>query len=84
MIVCGILDKWDCIYEKGILLKNYIGDIFGSLGGYLDFGFGSFINGERVKFMVSDGGSEGGDEYVKMMWLKRVWCWRGVCMFGMI
>jgi hypothetical protein len=83
-IVRGILDKWDCTYEKGIPLKNYIGDIFGSLGGHPDFGLGSLTNGERVKPMASDGGSEGGDEHAKMMRLKRARRRRGARTFGTI
>ncbi|KAI0477092.1 purine nucleoside permease-domain-containing protein [Xylariaceae sp. FL0804] len=48
-IVKGILDKWDCSFKKGIKAENYIGDIFGSLGGEPDFGPGSITDGEAVK-----------------------------------
>ena len=48
-IVKGILDGWDCTFKKGVKPANYIGDIFGSLGGQPDFGLGSLTNGERVK-----------------------------------
>ncbi len=36
-IVKGIVKAWDCTYKKGIKPTNYIGDIFGSLGGKPDF-----------------------------------------------
>ncbi|KAK6446073.1 hypothetical protein ACSS6W_005169 [Trichoderma asperelloides] len=48
-IVRGILDSWNCTFEKGIPAANYIGDIFGSLGGHPDFGFGSITGGRRLK-----------------------------------
>ncbi|KFA65863.1 hypothetical protein S40285_04658 [Stachybotrys chlorohalonatus IBT 40285] len=47
-IISGILSDWDCTYEKGIPHDNYIGDIFGSLGGHPDFGLGSLTDGEPV------------------------------------
>lgn len=39
-IVEGILKDWDCTFERGIEPSNYIGDIFGTLGGEPDFGPG--------------------------------------------
>ncbi|OTA06383.1 hypothetical protein A9Z42_0070850 [Trichoderma parareesei] len=48
-VVRGILDDWDCTYARGIAPSNYIGDIFGSLGGQPDFGFGSITGGRRLK-----------------------------------
>lgn len=48
-IVRGILDNWNCTFGKGIPPANYIGDIFGSLGGHPDFGFGSITGGRRLK-----------------------------------
>lgn len=39
-IVEGIVEKWNCTFERGIPATNYIGDIFGSLGGKPDFGPG--------------------------------------------
>lgn len=33
-----VFNNWDTIYEKGIAPQNYVGDIFGSLGGTPDFG----------------------------------------------
>lgn len=37
-IVRGILDEWDSKFEEGIAASNYVGDIFGTLGGEPDFG----------------------------------------------
>lgn len=48
-IVRGILDNWNCTFEKGVPPDNYIGDIFGSLGGHPDFGFGSITGGRKLK-----------------------------------
>ncbi|KAF5013452.1 hypothetical protein FDECE_528 [Fusarium decemcellulare] len=47
-IVKGIIKDWDCKFKAGIKAENYVGDIFGSLGGEPDFGFGSITRGERV------------------------------------
>ena len=48
-VVRGILKNWDCKFKQGVVSDNYIGDIFGSLGGQPDFGPGSITNGEEVK-----------------------------------
>ncbi|KAM0245865.1 hypothetical protein ACHAQJ_010423 [Trichoderma viride] len=48
-IVKGILSNWNCTFEAGIPAANYIGDIFGSLGGHPDFGFGSITGGRKLK-----------------------------------
>ena len=48
-VVEGILSEWDSTFEKGIPATNYIGDIFGSLGGMPDFGPGSMFNDNPVK-----------------------------------
>ena len=48
-VVEGILDGWTSTFEKGIPATNYIGDIFGSLGGMPDFGPGSEFNDNPVK-----------------------------------
>ncbi|KAH6982761.1 purine nucleoside permease-domain-containing protein [Ilyonectria destructans] len=48
LIVKGIVENWDCTFQDGIATENYVGDIFGSLGGKPDFGFGSITNEERV------------------------------------
>ena len=37
-IIQGILKGWEKEYKKGIKATNYIGDIFGTLGGVPDFG----------------------------------------------
>ncbi|CCC05583.1 unnamed protein product [Sordaria macrospora k-hell] len=44
-IVRGILQGWEQTFQTGIKPTNYIGDIFGSLGGQPDFGPGSQANG---------------------------------------
>ncbi|KAH7140084.1 purine nucleoside permease-domain-containing protein [Dactylonectria estremocensis] len=48
MITRGIVEDWACTFRDGISTDNYVGDIFGSLGGKPDFGFGSITNGKRV------------------------------------
>ncbi|KAK2608534.1 hypothetical protein QQS21_002880 [Conoideocrella luteorostrata] len=48
-IVKGIVSDWNCTYKRGIKPSNYIGDIFGSLGGEPDFGFGSLTKGKKVQ-----------------------------------
>ncbi|PNY26606.1 Purine nucleoside permease [Tolypocladium capitatum] len=48
-IVKGIVTEWNCTFRRGIPPNNYIGDIFGSLGGHPDFGFGSLTGGRRVE-----------------------------------
>ncbi|KAF5665162.1 purine nucleoside permease [Fusarium heterosporum] len=47
-IVKGIVEGWEDNFESGIEAQNYVGDIFGSLGGEPDFGFGSLTRGARV------------------------------------
>ncbi|KAF3764758.1 hypothetical protein M406DRAFT_81119 [Cryphonectria parasitica EP155] len=47
-IVKGILDDWNCTFKNGVEPSNYIGDVFGSLGGEPDFGPGSITDGEGV------------------------------------
>lgn len=37
-IINGIVKEWESIFAKGIKPTNYIGDIFGSIGGIPDFG----------------------------------------------
>jgi purine nucleoside permease len=41
-VVSGILSGWDTTFKAGITPNNYIGDIFGSLGGTPDFGPADF------------------------------------------
>lgn len=48
-VVEGILNGWNSTFAKGIPATNYIGDIFGSLGGVPDFGPGSEFNDNPVK-----------------------------------
>ncbi|KAI9782807.1 MAG: hypothetical protein M1839_004558 [Geoglossum umbratile] len=38
-VVQGVLKEWDTTFRKGVVPENYIGDIFGSLGGQPDFGY---------------------------------------------
>lgn len=45
MVVEGIVAGWSETFEKGVEAHNYIGDIFGSLGGEPDFGPGSVFGG---------------------------------------
>lgn len=34
-----VFNNWESVYANGITPTNYIGDIFGSLGGVPDFGY---------------------------------------------
>lgn len=47
-IVAGVLDGWNATFKDGVTPSNYIGDVFGSLGGEPDFGPGSITNGTGV------------------------------------
>ncbi|KAG6865417.1 hypothetical protein C0991_002807 [Blastosporella zonata] len=40
-VIQGIFDGWDKTFARGVPPTNYIGDIFGTLGGTPDFGPGS-------------------------------------------
>lgn len=53
-IVKGILNEWNCTFAAGVKASNYIGDVFGSLGGEPDFGPGSITGGNGV---LPDGGT---------------------------
>lgn len=44
-VVEGIMKEWTKQFEVGIKPSNYVGDIFGSLGGTPDFGTGSTFGG---------------------------------------
>lgn len=44
----GVLDGWNCTFKAGVKASNYIGDVFGSLGGEPDFGPGSITDGQGV------------------------------------
>ncbi len=37
-VITDIVDNWDSVYAGGIKPTNYVGDIFGTLGGTPDFG----------------------------------------------
>ncbi|KIV99342.1 hypothetical protein, variant [Verruconis gallopava] len=41
-IVQGIISEWDSVFKAGLPAPNYIGDIFGTLGGKPDFGPADF------------------------------------------
>ncbi|TGO60966.1 hypothetical protein BCON_0031g00440 [Botryotinia convoluta] len=47
-VIKGLLDGWNSTFAEGVAPTNYIGDIFGSLGGEPDFGPGSEFGGEEV------------------------------------
>jgi purine nucleoside permease len=47
-VVQGLLHGWESTFEAGVAPTNYIGDIFGSLGGSPDFGPGSITNNLKV------------------------------------
>lgn len=42
------MDEWNCTFKDGVKASNYIGDVFGSLGGEPDFGPGSITGGNGV------------------------------------
>ena len=47
-VVEGILQGWETTFFKGVNATNYIGDIFGTLGGTPNFGPGSEFNNNPV------------------------------------
>ncbi|KAI9715447.1 MAG: hypothetical protein M1812_005923 [Candelaria pacifica] len=47
-VIESILVGWEDTYEQGVKPTNYIGDIFGSLGGKPDYGLGSMFNDNPV------------------------------------
>ena len=47
-VIEGILEGWESVFEKGVKATNYVGDIFGTLGGKPDFGPGSVFNDNPV------------------------------------
>lgn len=47
-VVQGILQGWNETFERGVVPDNYVGDIFGSLGGTPDFGLGSDFGNNPV------------------------------------
>ncbi len=58
-VVEGILRGWGPLFEKGINATNYVGDIFGTLGGKPDFGPGSMFNNNPVVIKRSAKGVRG-------------------------
>ncbi|KAI0635324.1 purine nucleoside permease [Trametes polyzona] len=46
-VVAGIVEHWEARFERGVRPRNYVGDIFGSLGGAPDFGPGSIFAGKQ-------------------------------------
>ncbi|KAI9152017.1 Purine nucleoside permease [Paramyrothecium foliicola] len=63
-VVGGILKGWDCRFKAGVAPNNYIGDIFGSLGGQPDFGLGSITNGQQIN--PNQGVSKNGFAHIEM------------------
>ncbi len=52
-VVEGVLDGWNSTFSKGVKPKNYVGDIFGTLGGTPDFGMPSdFVKAEKRRAEV--------------------------------
>ncbi|KAK1216732.1 hypothetical protein PQX77_020619 [Marasmius sp. AFHP31] len=47
-VVQGIVKGWDRQFKDGVKVKNYVGDIFGSLGGKPDFGPGNVFGGGKA------------------------------------
>ena len=43
-VVQGILAGWNDTFAQGVPAQNYVGDVFGSLGGAPSFGPGSIFN----------------------------------------
>jgi purine nucleoside permease len=47
-VVEGIIGAWDTTFEKGVNATNYVGDIFGTIGGTPDFGPGAIFEDEQT------------------------------------
>ena len=47
-IVEHILNEWETTFEGGVPATNYIGDIFGTMGGQPNFGPGSLFQGQEA------------------------------------
>ncbi|KAM0703272.1 hypothetical protein Q7P35_009210 [Cladosporium inversicolor] len=43
-VIEGILDGWNSTFAAGVNASNYVGDIFGTLGGEADFGPATYSN----------------------------------------
>jgi len=52
-VVTGITKGWASTFGRGVEAENYIGDIFGTLGGEPDFGPGSMFGGKGVGIPAS-------------------------------
>ncbi|KAF8138071.1 purine nucleoside permease [Mycena galopus ATCC 62051] len=48
-VIQGIVNEWDTKYAQGVPADNYVGDVFGSLGGQPDFGPGSIFGGKPAR-----------------------------------
>ena len=53
-VVEGILNGWNNTFERGVGPRNYVGDIFGSLGGTPSFGPGSIFDGAGAPVVPLD------------------------------
>ncbi|KAB2580800.1 Purine nucleoside permease [Lasiodiplodia theobromae] len=51
-VVEGIVGGWNSTFAAGVKAENYVGDIFGTLGGEPDFGPGSEFDGSAAKRSV--------------------------------
>lgn len=47
-VVEGILNGWDATFARGVNATNYVGDIFGTIGGTPDFGPGAIFEDEHA------------------------------------
>ena len=54
-VVQGILSGWDDTFAKGISAQNYVGDVFGSLGGSPSFGPGSAFENKGAPVQTATG-----------------------------
>lgn len=61
-VVAGILDGWNSTFAGGVNATNYIGDIFGTLGGTPDFGPYAY-NNNPVKRDLSSGAARGATRF---------------------
>ncbi|KAF7360356.1 Purine nucleoside [Mycena venus] len=48
-VVQGIVSQWNNRFAQGVRPDNYVGDVFGSLGGEPDFGPGSIFGGKPAR-----------------------------------
>ena len=62
-VVEGILNEWDTTFEKGVKAPNYVGDIFGSLGGTPDFGLETYFNDNPVTKRSAKGSGKNAKRY---------------------